>query len=234
MNKVIKTTLLVMALMTPTLTHGQSTTNSIYIEQVGDASTITITQEGQGNQIGNRVTDVPMVLEGDGQVVDINMSGNSNKINGDIKQSDGSSTTVALTGDNNNVTFDVGNSGSAAGSTTALTVNGSSNDFTLNQGKLSSATNFNQTFTLTGDLNTVTQNVETDDVTNAFTISGDSNVLATTQNGASGKNIDMLLTGSRNTVTVNQTSTLNVDSIKINSTASDSTITIKQCNAGAC
>jgi hypothetical protein len=234
MKKLIKTSLLVMALMTPTLSSGQSTTNSIYIEQVGDASTITITQEGQGNEIGNRQTDVPMVIEGDGQVVDINMSGNSNKINGDIKQADGSSTTVAVTGDNNDLTFDVGNSGSTAGSTTQLTINGSTNDYTLNQGKLSSATNFNQTFALTGDLNSVTQNVETDDVTNAFTVAGDSNIITTTQNGLAGKNIDMLLTGSRNNVTVNQTSTLNVDSIKIDSTSSDSTITINQCNAGAC
>lgn len=235
MTKIIKTSLLVMALMTPTLLHSQSsTTNSIYIDQVGDGSAITITQEGQGNEVGNRTTDVPMVLEGDGQTVNITMDGNSNKINGDIKQSDGSSTTVSLTGDNNNLVFDVGNAASAGGSTTTLTVNGSSNDYTLNQGKVSSATNFTQTFTLTGDLNTVTQNVETNDVTNVMTVSGDSNIITTTQNGASGKNIDMLLTGSRNTVTVNQTSTLNVDSIKLDSTSSDSNIIINQCNSGGC
>lgn len=235
MNKLIKTSLLVMALMTPTLSHGQaSTTNSIYIQQVGDSSTIAITQEGTGNEVGNRTTDTPMVLQGDGQNVAITMEGSSNKINGDIKQSDGSSTTVTLTGDSNEVNFDVGNSADTGGSTSSLTVAGSSNEINFNQGKVSSATNLTQSFTLTGDLNTVTQNIETNDVENTFVVAGDSNVIATTQNGQPGKNIDMTLTGSQNNVTVNQKSTLNVDSVKLNSTSTGSTITINQCNAGGC
>ena len=233
--KLIKGSLLVMALMTPTLSFGQaSTTNSIYIEQVGDASTITITQEGQGNEIGNRTTDTPVVLQGDGQNVAITMDGNSNKINGDIKQSDGSSTTVTLTGDSNEVNFDVGNAADTGGSTSTLAVAGSSNQFNINQGKVSSATNLTQSFTLTGDLNTVTQNIEANDVENTYVISGDSNILTTTQNGFAGKNVDMALTGNQNTITVNQKSTLNVDSIKLNSVSSGSTITINQCNAGGC
>ena len=232
--KQIKALLLVMALMTPTLSYGQSTTNSIYIQQVGDGSNITIKQEGQGNQIGDRTTDTPVVLQGDGQVVDIVMDGNSNKINGDIKQSDGSTTTVTMTGDNNDLNFDVGNAADTGGSTSTLTVAGSSNEFNFNQGKVSSATNLTQTFTLTGDLNTVTQNVEANDVENVFTVAGDSNVITTTQNGYAGKNVDMVLTGSQNNVTVNQKSTLNVDSIKLNSTSSGSTILINQCNVGGC
>ena len=232
--KQIKALLLVMALMTPTLSYGQSTTNSIYIQQVGDGSNITIKQEGQGNQIGDRTTDTPVVLQGDGQVVDIVMDGNSNKINGDIKQSDGSTTTVTMTGDNNDLNFDVGNAADTGGSTSTLTVAGSSNEFNFNQGKVSSATNLTQTFTLTGDLNTVTQNVEANDVENVFTVAGDSNVITTTQNGYAGKNVDMVLTGSQNNVTVNQKSTLNVDSIKLNSTSSGSTILINQFNVGGC
>jgi hypothetical protein len=232
--KQIKTLLLVMALMTPTLSLGQSTTNSIFIQQVGDGSNITIKQEGQGNQIGNRTTDTPVVLQGDGQVVDIVMDGNSNKINGDIKQSDGSTTTVTMTGDNNDLNFDVGNAADTGGSTSTLTIAGSSNEFNFNQGKVSSATNLTQTFTLTGDLNTITQNVETNDVENVFAVTGDSNIITTTQNGAAGKNIDMILVGSQNNVTVNQKSTLNVDSIKLNSTSSGSTILINQCNVGGC
>lgn len=232
--KLIKRSILVMALMTPTLSFGQSTTNSIYIQQVGDSSTITIKQEGQGNEIGNRTTDTPVVLQGDGQVVDITMQGNTNKINGDIKQSDGSTTTVEMVGDSNELNFDVGNAADTGGSTTTFDIAGSSNEFNFNQGKVSSATNLTQTFNLTGDLNTVTQNVETNDVENLFTVAGDSNVITTTQNGASGKNIEMVLTGDQNNVTVNQKSTLNVDSIKLNSTSSGSTILINQCNTGGC
>ncbi len=232
--KIIKSSILVMALMTTTLTYGQSTTNSIYIDQVGDASNITIIQEGQGNEIGNRTTDTPMNLQGDGQVVNINMDGSSNKINGDIKQSDGSTTNVTISGDSNVIDFDVGNAADTGGSTSTLAISGSSNQMQFNQGKVSSATNFTQAFTLAGDLNTVTQNVEANDVENTFMVSGDSNVINTTQNGYAGKNIDMTLTGSQNTVNVNQTSTLNVDSIKLNSTSSGSTININQCSAGGC
>jgi len=232
--KLVKTSILVMALMTPTLSFGQSTTNSIYIQQVGDGSNITIKQEGQGNQIGNRITDTPVVLQGDAQVVDIVMDGNSNKINGDIKQSDGSSTTVTMTGDSNELNFDVGNAADTGGSTTDFTITGSSNEFNFNQGKVSSATNLTQSFTLTGDLNKVTQNIETNDVENIFAVTGDSNTITTTQKGAAGKNIDMVLTGSENTVGINQKSTQNVDSIKLNSTSSGSTILINQCNVSGC
>jgi hypothetical protein len=232
--KLVKRSILGMALMTSTLAYGQSTTNSIFIQQVGDGSNITIKQEGQGNQVGNQATDTPVVLQGDGQVVDVVMEGNSNKINGDIKQSDGSTTNVTMTGDNNNLDFDVGNAADTGGSTTNFAIEGSSNQFNFNQGKVSSATNLTQTFTLTGDLNTVTQNIETNDVQNLFTVAGDSNLITTTQNGAAGKNIDMTLTGNQNTVLVNQKSTLNVDSVTLNSTSSGSTITINQCNVGGC
>ena len=232
--KLVKTSILVMALMTSTLSNSQTTTNSIFIQQVGDGSNITIKQEGQGNQIGNRASDMPIVLQGDGQVVDVVMDGNTNSIIGDIKQSNGSTTTVTMTGDNNTLDFDVGNAADTSESTSTFTIMGSSNEFNFNQGRESSATNLNQTFTLTGDLNTVTQNIETNDVENIFTVTGDSNVITTTQNGAAGKNIDMILAGSQNNITVNQTSTLNVDSIKINSTSSGSTILINQCNAGGC
>ena len=139
-----------------------------------------------------------------------------------------------MVGDSNELNFDVGNAADTGGSTTTFDIAGSSNEFNFNQGKVSSATNLTQTFTLTGDLNTVTQNVETNDVENLFTVAGDSNVITTTQNGASGKNIEMVLTGDQNNVTVNQKSTLNVDSIKLNSTSSGSTILINQCNAGGC
>ena len=67
---------------------------------------------------------------------------------------------------------------------------------------------------------------------NTKTIVGSENVITTVQNGTAGKNIEMLLTGSTNTVTVNQQSTTNVDTLKIDSKSSGRTITINQCNAG--
>jgi hypothetical protein len=137
-----------------------------------------------------------------------------------------------VTGDNNEITYDQGGSGSVAGSTKTLTVTGSSNDLTFNQGTASSATSATQTITITGDTNTLTSTIDTDDVVNTKTIVGSGNVITTVQNGTAGKNIEMLLTGSTNTITVNQKSTTNVDTININSTSSDGTLIINQCNNG--
>lgn len=225
---------LIMTLMTSSFAYAQSTTNSIYIDQVGDGSTITLTQEGQGNQIGDRSTQKPVNLQGDGQVVNVTMTGNQNTLNGDIKQSDGSSTTVTATGDSNQFVFDVGNAASAAGSTSNITVGGSSNELTFTQGATSSATNLTQTITIQGDLNKYISTVETNDVTNTVAVNGDSNQITMLQNGYSGKNVDLTLTGSTNKIDINQKSTLNIDSIKINSVGSGSTFTINQCNAGGC
>ena len=232
--KPIKSALLVMALMTSSSVSAQSTQNSIYIDQIGDNAAVTITQQGQGNEIGNTTTQKPLTVQGTGQTVTVTQTGNNNKINGDVKQSDNSTTTVNTTGDSNQLQLDVGNSGDTSGSTTSTTVEGSSNDITINQGKVSAATNLNQTMTVTGDLNTITQNIETNDVTNTIALQGDSNVLNTTQNGQSGKNIDLSVTGSQNLFNINQKSTLNVDSIQINSVGNGGTWNINQCNAGDC
>lgn len=225
---------LIMTLMTSSLAYAQSTTNSIYIDQVGDGSTITLTQEGQGNQIGDRSTQSPVNLQGDGQVVTVTMTGNQNSLTGDIKQSDGSTTDVTTTGDSNKLVFDVGNSASTSGSSSTIVVTGSSNELNLTQGATSSATSLTQTLTVTGDLNKYTSTIEANDVVNTVTVSGDSNEFNVLQNGHSGKNIDMTVTGNQNIFDINQKSTLNIDSIKINTVGTGSIFTINQCNAGGC
>jgi hypothetical protein len=162
------------------------------------------------------------------------MTGNSNKLNGDIKQSNGSTTTVVATGDSNNIDFDVGNGADTGGSTTTLTIEGSSNDVALTQGSVSSATNANQTITVTGDQNKYTSKIEANDVTNVVAVTGDSNEFNILQNGQAGKNITLGLTGSGNQVNINQKSTQNVDSITVTSTSSNGNFTINQCNVGGC
>lgn len=225
---------LIMFLMNPTLSVAQSTTNSIYMDQVGDGSTITITQEGQNNQIGDVSQPAPFTLQGNGQNVDVNIIGNNNTVNGNITQSDGSSTTLDTTGDDNSIVFDVGSSADTGSSTTDMTIQGSINTVTMTQGAVSSATNANQTIAITGDLNTYTSNIETDDVTNTVAVTGDQNTLTLLQNGQSGKNIDLTLQGDTNSITINQKSTLNVDSVVVNSQSSGSTVLINQCNPGGC
>ena len=71
-----------------------STTNIIYLEQTGSSPTISINQDGNSNRAGSDETGVinSMILNGNGQVVTIDQTGNSNKIN-----------TMKITGNNANV-----------------------------------------------------------------------------------------------------------------------------------
>lgn len=219
-----------LALLASSVAVAQSTTNSIFIEQVGDGSNINITQKGQNNSIGTEQNRV--VLEGNSQTITTVQEGNNNSIQGSIVQADNVTMDVTVTGDNNALVYDQGDGASVAGSTQTVAVTGDSNNLTFNQGTLASATNATQTITVTGDTNTLTSTINADDVVNTKTIAGDGNTITTVQDGTAGKNIEMLLTGNTNTVTVNQKSTLNVDTLKINSTSHGSTITINQCNAG--
>jgi len=223
----------VVALVSSSFAVAQSTTNSIFIDQVGDGSAINITQRGQGNQIGSEQNRV--VLEGNVQTITVVQDGNNNSIQGEIVQADNVTMDVTVTGDSNNITYDNGSAASVAGSTQTLAVTGTSNTLTFNQGTTGSSTNATQTISITGDTNTLTSTINTDDVVNTKTVIGDGNTITTVQDGTAGKNIEMLLTGNSNTVTVNQKSTTNVDTLKIDSTSNNSTITINQCNAlGPC
>ncbi len=225
-----KLMLATMALFASSVALAQSTTNSIFIEQVGDGSNISITQRGQSNKVGTEQNRV--VLEGNSQTIAVTQAGNNNSVQGSIVQADNVDMDVTVTGDNNTLTYDQGDAASVAGSAQTLAVTGDSNSLTFNQGTAASATNATQTITVTGDTNTLTSTINADDVVNTKTIAGDGNTITTVQNGTAGKNIEMVLTGNTNTVAINQKSTTNVDTLKINSTSNGSTITINQCNAG--
>ena len=225
-----KSIMFIMAMLSSSLAFAQSTTNSIFIEQVGDNSTITIVQKGQNNRIGSEQNR--LMLDGNGQIINTTQEGNNNLIQGSIVQADNVSTDTTVTGDSNTITYDRGDAASVASSSETVAVTGSSNNLTFNQGTAASATGATQTIEITGDTNTFTSTINADDVVNTKTIAGDSNTITTVQDGTAGKNIEMILTGNTNTVTVNQKSTNNVDTLKIDSTSSGSTITINQCNAG--
>ena len=222
--------MLVMAMLSSSLAFAQSTTNSIFIEQVGDNSNITIVQKGQNNRIGSEQNR--LMLDGNGQIINTTQEGNNNLIQGSIVQADNVSTDTTVTGDSNTITYDRGDAASVSSSSETVVVTGSSNNLTFNQGTAASATGATQTIEITGDTNTLTSTINADDVVNTKTIAGDGNTITTVQDGTAGKNIEMILTGNTNTVTVNQKSTNNVDTLKIDSTSSGSTITINQCNAG--
>ncbi len=233
MLKHIKRLSLLIVMLTSSVAFAQSyTTNAIYIEQVGDTSTIAVTQEGDGNQLGSSASDFNLV--GDNQIITILQQGPRNIMSGYIRNGDNVNFNSSQQGFDNTAAINLGNAASVAGTTFNLDVTGNGNITNFTQGAIASAMNATLNYTFTGDLNELTSNIEADDVVNTVTVVGSQNVINTLQNGYLGKNIDMNLLGSFNNITINQTSLSNVDTLVLDSTASNSTITINQCNGGGC
>ena len=124
-------TILVLSGMT---TLGHAADNSIYIDQSGDYTNVTINQDGAGNQVKgltaavatNSSTD-PALIRGDGVNVNINQTGSNNKLGLGIDATMGTSKSVDLTystvnsgnisGSNNLATFQLGTSSARASDT---------------------------------------------------------------------------------------------------------------------
>lgn len=229
----IKRLSLLIVMLTSSVAIAQNnTTNAIYIEQVGDTSTIAVTQEGDGNQLGASGNDFNLV--GDNQIITIFQQGPRNIMNGYIRNGDNVTFNSQQLGFDNTAQINMGNGASVAGTTFNLDVFGNGNSTTFTQGAVSSAVNATLNYTFTGDLNTMTSTIESENVTNTFDVTGNQNTITTLQNGYTDKNIALNLLGSYNNISINQTSASNVDTLVLDSTASNSTITINQCNSGGC
>jgi hypothetical protein len=154
--------LLTMLMLSGMTTLGMAADNSIYIDQSGDFATVTINQDGAGNQVKgltaavatNSATD-PAIIRGDGINVNINQTGSNNKMNLGIDATMGTSKSVDFTystvnsgnisGSNNVATFQLGSSSARAsdtivsvtqlnGSNTAyVTMSGSDNQLSATQ-----------------------------------------------------------------------------------------------------
>lgn len=233
MLKHIKRLSLLIVMLTSSVAFAQNnTTNAIYIEQIGDTSTIAVTQEGDGNQLGSSGSAFNLV--GDNQIVTIFQQGPRNVMNGYIRNGDNVTFNSQQLGFDNTNTINMGNGFSVAGTTFNLDVYGNGNITSFTQGAVASAINATLNYTFTGDLNTMTSTIESDNVTNTFDVTGNQNTITTLQNGFTDKNIDLRLLGSYNNIAINQTSLSNVDTLVLDSTSSNSTITINQCNTGGC
>jgi hypothetical protein len=202
--------------------------NAIFIEQVGETSTITVTQTGQNNTVGSE--NDRFTLGGNSQDITITQTGSNNTLTGRITNAANVDYDVNVTGNSNENVFNTGSIASVAGTVQNMTITGDNNFTTFNQGDVSSATNATLNYTFAGDFNTLTANINTDDVVNTVNVTGDQNTITSTQNGYAGKNIDMNVIGSLNTINIDQKSTTNVDTLKLNTTGSGSTINITQCN----
>jgi hypothetical protein len=199
--------------------------NNVYVDQIGSGSTISMTQTGNSNDIGN-ATD-KAIINGQNNIVTIDQIGNSNITSVNV-QGDGVNVSSLVTGDNNIVGIACGVGGTCTGSTINNTITGDGNTVTQ------TADGFTiSNVTISSDNNTV--NIQNDSTAVAgakstVLIAGggvnDFNIIQTGAAGANGHETDLNILGGTNTVDIKQGG--GIDSKVISTiTGSGNSLTIK-------
>jgi hypothetical protein len=207
------------------LQYANAASNSVYVDQIGSGSTISMTQTGNSNVIGNSTDKA--IFNGQNNTVTIDQIGNTNLMKINV-QGDGVTASSLVTGDNNSITMLCGVSGTCTGSTLNNTVTGDNNTITQ---KADGFTISN--VTVNSDNNTV--NIENDSSAVAGAKStvlidgggGNSvNIIQTGVASTNGHEADVNILGATNTVDIKQGG--GVDSKVISTiTGSGNTLLIK-------
>jgi hypothetical protein len=230
MNKTIKGIMfgLVIAFSsTSALAQATSTTNKVYLDQVGNSNTVTITQSGSGNNVGVSASDYATIT-GDSNTVSMSQTGDNNKANYKITGNSNTYTSV-VTGNANDVTVTCGTSaGACTGVTIDQTITGNNNKLveTISGNAISSKTK------IVGNLNDLEYNLSSNNGKLDVDISGDSNTMRHTQTGAAGVNghdLKVTLVGSLNQVTTLQGGTIDT-TVNININGSSNIINVTTQN----
>ena len=179
--------------------------NDVYIEQVGDGATVTITQDGSSNRIGT--SNTPSIFKGDANLITIDQIGSSNEL--DIVVNGTAVTTIVTTNGSNNIqTINCGtvNTASCGSSYIKQQVTGDNN--TVTQNLVAAATQHSEIL-ITGDYNTVTHTTSgTGAHSGIITVTGGvaltGNTISLTQGGTNAQQATITSTGNGNAITVNQ------------------------------
>ena len=190
--------------------------NDVYVEQIGDNSTVSITQTGAGNLVNGNVdgtgnNDDAALIRGDLNDVTINQIGASNTIKMIINnESNGTGSIVVISADgsDNNQTIGCGTalSSTCNASTIRSEIIGNNNNTvqTLSGGVVQSK------IAITGDYNNVTHTASgTGSHNGEITVTGSGtngapNAVTLTQSGVFAKNAVITSNGSNNNVIVTQ------------------------------
>jgi len=198
-----------LSLFFSSLTFAQaSDDNEINITQVGDTLTLYIDQVGYGNKIGlNNFSSSSSAspITGSSLTFNIDQLGNENLLFGKVT-ADSSSYTLEWNGDSNVWDWMIGESGSSDSSNFLVDITGDSNTMDLDQGSLASAERLDFDLTVLGGSNVFDVDVETDDVTWNFDITGSTNNINTLQKDGFYQEINFTLDGSGADVDINQLS----------------------------
>jgi trimeric autotransporter adhesin len=193
-------TTLAMAVM---LLPGLSVSNEVYVEQVGDSSTITITQDGTGNKVGDSGTGNEAFIGGGSNTVTIDQIGSNNTLSMVVNGAS-ASVIVDVTGSGNESTINCGTTQSAgcSSSTIKQVISGDDNIVTQNLG---TGANHYSEINITGSTNTVTHTSTNSGASTVnITASGDLNTIGVTQSGLTAKTVSVNTSGNSNTVSITQ------------------------------
>ena len=217
--------------------------NEIYIDQTGNNVNIDIEQLGSSNLIGGLSSTTgsmtAAILNGGTWTFDINQIGSSNKFLTDGIYGDNFTGFFEFDGDSNEFEFSMDTTGlNGADFVNAFVdVTGSSNTFDFDFGETAGIDYLDFDLILDGDSNDFTFDIDSDYYTAYIDIFGDSNTMTLEKSGYGASSSDggyfyLDLNGSTNTINVEQTSTLALDWLKIESDASNSTICVIQSDGG--
>jgi len=196
-KRILKGTLILASLLV-----GIAGANELYMEQSGDNSTITITQDGASNLIGTQLN--PATIGGGSNTVTIDQIGSGNELYFTVN---GASTSMVVNvlGSNNisNIICGSGASASCSGSTIWQNITGDGNQVTQTLG---TGANQQSKISVIGDTNTVMHaSTNSGAVSMQYNVVGDLNNISVTTSGTTAKTLNATTTGSSNTVTIIQT-----------------------------
>ena len=196
----MKRTILIVAMMLASL---GVQANEVYIEQVGDSSTITVTQDGTGNKVGDSGTGNEAFIGGGSNVVTIDQVGSNNTL-AMVVNGAAAGVIVDVNGSGNESVINCGTTQSAgcSSSTIKQVIAGDDNVVTQNLG---TGANHVSEINITGDTNNVTHtSTNSGASTVAITATGDLNTIGVTQSGLTAKTVSVNTTGNSNTVSIVQ------------------------------
>ena len=158
--------------------------NEINIDQTGNTLTLYIDQVGYGNKIGLNnfeTSSAATPITGTSLTFNIDQLGNENLLYGTLT-ANSSTYNLMWTGDANVLDYLIGDIGSSDSTAMDITMTGDSNTIDFDHGSVASSERLDFDLTVLGSTNVFDIDIETDDVTWNWDITGDGNDIKSLQN----------------------------------------------------
>ena len=207
---------LLIALAVSGLVSAGAWANDVYVDQIGDNSTVSITQTGAGNLVNGNVdgtgnTDDAALIRGDLNDVTVNQIGSANILSIVLNnESNGTGATVVVSADGSNNTQTIGCGTALSSSCNASIIRSEITGNNNNTVQMLSGGAVKSTIAVNGNYNNVTHTASgVGQHSGEITVSGSgsssiANAVTLTQSGALTKNAVITSNGSNNNVIVTQ------------------------------